>query len=1191
MAYICSLNYLNHLLTKILTMNKRSTFKKPAWLQIAVCAMALVAWMPQAQAQYCIPTFTNPCTSGDFIDAFSFNLISNGGTGCAFPGANNYSDYTAIVDSVQQGQGYTITCAPGPTWGQYFAVWIDFNQDGDFDEVNEFFDIGYSAGGGNIATPITIPNGVPGGTTTMRVLCHFGTGVINQPDACLGQAWGEVEDYTVVVGSPPPYDMSTVSVDGPVTGCGLGIDTVWATFQNNGSVTADTVTLCYSVNGGAWLCDDFLALGLVSQGLYQHGFSDLIDLSTPGDYTIDVAVSQWGDSTGVNDTIWGYLMTSVPTVTGIPYLEDFESGTGGWVPAGTLSTWEHGVPAETNIFSDTTGVCSNNNGWATGLTTPYNNNEASYLESPCIDFSALTADPFLRFDHLFQVEGTFEAHWVETSIDGGATWTLLGANGTGLNWYNQAANWDGVSYVNPGGWRAAQHILAGTAGEADVRIRFAFTADGSVQQEGIAIDNIQIAGSFDDAYAQALSNPVSLCGLTATELVSASFFNNGSDTLYSLPVCYSINGGTPVCETIVDTILPNTAYAYDFAGLADLSVIGDYDFAIWSGLATDGNTCNDTTWAVATNILTVASFPYQEKFENGQGGWTIDNTINGSWDFGTPAKNVIVGAASGANAFVTGGLGTGLYNVNENSYVYGPCFDFTNLPANAWVAMHSFWESENSWDGANLQVSVDTGATWTNIGTPAAPAINSWYNDNSISGGPGGSQEGWTGDVNNIGSNEWVWSKHALDTALMGVPYVQIRVAFGSDGSVTRDGFAFDDFAISVPPTFALGADTVGCGNMIINSGLMDVDFEWLALDTLGNTTVLGNDTWVQLTNPSFADSTFNLIGIYTDSFGLCAADTMMVTLFPAPVVDLMDVSACLDDSVMFGVDTASVYTYAWDNGATTDSTWYPGGSMVMVTVTNTVSGCTGVDSAMVWSTPYVDLGADVEVCAGDSIMLDAGAGYSDFAWSTLDSTQTIMVDQDGTYTVTVIDSIGCSSNDDIVLTVNALPVVNITSDLSDTICVNQSMTLDAGSGFSTYSWSTSGSAATEAVAGSSLTSGQTNTITVDVTDANGCANTASFSIWVDDCVGIDEQVGAYVVSYYPNPTLDFLTVELTGTSNEQLTMTILDLSGRTVHSEQFAAANGTVIQTIDVRELASGIYNLRFEAAGSVLTAKFIVQ
>ena len=54
-------------------------------------------------------------------------------------------------------------------------------------------------------------------------------------------------------------------------------------------------------------------------------------------------------------------------ITAYPYLEDFESGAGGWSTAGTL--WELGTPAGTTIA----GAASGTNAWMTGLSTNYPN--------------------------------------------------------------------------------------------------------------------------------------------------------------------------------------------------------------------------------------------------------------------------------------------------------------------------------------------------------------------------------------------------------------------------------------------------------------------------------------------------------------------------------------------------------------------------------------------------------------------------------------------------------------------------------------------------------------------------------------------------------------------------------------------------------------------------------------------------
>jgi hypothetical protein len=67
-----------------------------------------------AYGQYCMPSYSSACTSGDYINDVAFNTISNLGTGCTTPGAN-YQDYTAMSTIVQQGTSYNISVAPGPS--------------------------------------------------------------------------------------------------------------------------------------------------------------------------------------------------------------------------------------------------------------------------------------------------------------------------------------------------------------------------------------------------------------------------------------------------------------------------------------------------------------------------------------------------------------------------------------------------------------------------------------------------------------------------------------------------------------------------------------------------------------------------------------------------------------------------------------------------------------------------------------------------------------------------------------------------------------------------------------------------------------------------------------------------------------------------------------------------------------------
>ena len=61
-----------------------------------------------------------------------------------------------------------------------------------------------------------------------------------------------------------------------------------------------------------------------------------------------------------------------------------------------------------------------------------------------------------------------------------------------------------------------------------------------------------------------------------------------------------------------------------------------------------------------------------------------------------------------------------------------------------------------------------------------------------------------------------------------------------------------------------------------------------------------------------------------------------------------------------------------------------------------------------------VELGPDTSFCEGNTIVLDAGKGYRLYDWSTGDTTQTIVVDITGTFSVTVTDQFGCTAEDSI---------------------------------------------------------------------------------------------------------------------------------------------------------------------------------
>ncbi|MFN8309530.1 MAG: Ig-like domain-containing protein [Chitinophagales bacterium] len=130
-------------------------------------------------------------------------------------------------------------------------------------------------------------------------------------------------------------------------------------------------------------------------------------------------------------------------------------------------------------------------------------------------------------------------------------------------------------------------------------------------------------------------------------------------------------------------------------------------------------------------------------------------------------------------------------------------------------------------------------------------------------------------------------------------------------------------------------------------------------------------------------------------------------------------------------------YSYAWSPSATLSNATIaqPVASPVAtttyyVTVTDLVSGCTGIDSVKVTRNPApaADAGPNASVCVGNSVQLNAtGAGvggtYQWAANATLSSTTfccpTATPTATTTYTVTVTDINGCTASDTVQISVN----------------------------------------------------------------------------------------------------------------------------------------------------------------------------
>ena len=154
-------------------------------------------------SSYCTPVVSEGC-EGDYIHNFTFNTLSNKLSGCNGQ-PNSYISYEpkgAFTTSVVRGQSYNISLQSGPDYPQGFGVWIDYNNNNDFNIAGEFVYNSPSANVGEVYKgTITIPGSATTGQRRLRVRAQYSS-VVTSNQACTTFEYGETEDYTISITNP-----------------------------------------------------------------------------------------------------------------------------------------------------------------------------------------------------------------------------------------------------------------------------------------------------------------------------------------------------------------------------------------------------------------------------------------------------------------------------------------------------------------------------------------------------------------------------------------------------------------------------------------------------------------------------------------------------------------------------------------------------------------------------------------------------------------------------------------------------------------------------------------------------------------------------------------------------------------------------------------------------------------------------
>ena len=382
-------------------------------------------------------------------------------------------------------------------------------------------------------------------------------------------------------------------------------------------------------------------------------------------------------------------------------------------------------------------------------------------------------------------------------------------------------------------------------------------------------------------------------------------------------------------------------------------------------------------------------------------------------------------------------------------------------------------------------------------------------------------------------------------------------------------------------PTAAVGSAATVCAGSPVSIGAAAVlksTYSWLPKTALSSSSV---------SNPTASPtSTTSYSVTQTDSNGCAATNSVTVTVNPLPAASAGANSAiCIGGFDSLGAAAVVGSTYAWSPSTNLSSTTSSKPratptSTTTYTVTETNSNsCVASHSVTVTvnSLPAAAAGSNVGICIGGSTTLGAApVSGSSYSWnpttnlsSGTASKPTANPTTTTTYTVTETNSNGCVASNSVTVTVNSLPAAAAGS--AATVCKGISTTIGATAvSGSTYSWISSPSGFTSAVANPSVSPAATTTYTLTETNINGCVASNSVVVTVNAlpaaaagsavsvCSGKPANLGAVAVTgstYTWSPSTGLSSSTL---SNPQATITS-STTATTTYTVTETNANGCV--------------------------------
>lgn len=265
------------------------------------------------------------------ITSFTFASTTHNTTGCDNV-TTGRTYFPSPVFNVTQSQTYSFTINSNANLTFYAAIWIDYNNNGQFETTENAWNSG-STSNTSFTGNITIPGSTAIGSVRMRVRTA-GETVMAAGNACTSfisvlfapnADFGETHDYDVnITGTTPSVDMSATTLVTPTSPMCGGNSNVVVQIRNQSASTinfaTNNVTVNSSVSGPN--PQTFPAVILSSGTLASNATQNVTvatgyNMTAAGSYVFNASTSVTGDVNTSNDAMAAASVTvnAAPTAT------------------------------------------------------------------------------------------------------------------------------------------------------------------------------------------------------------------------------------------------------------------------------------------------------------------------------------------------------------------------------------------------------------------------------------------------------------------------------------------------------------------------------------------------------------------------------------------------------------------------------------------------------------------------------------------------------------------------------------------------------------------------------------------------------------------------------------------------------------------------------------------------------------